>query len=288
MLVRRLHREPIRPDPGMSFFMGRVEAERFPFHWHSHPEIELAWVVRGRGQRYVGDSVEDFAEGDICLLGGELPHSWYSTNAGGVSSRVVQVLPAAIDGVLGAAPELRAVRRLLARANHGLRVAGRTRSVVESVLQRMFTAKRSSWRQLVDLVEILATLAESRDCVPLASAPPDPAERGADAKVDAAFALLHRPPAEIPSQAEAARLLRMSPPSFSRFFRRAMGRTYAEYVGELRLLAACRGLIETDAPVTAVALDAGFANLSNFNRRFRAAKGITPSDFRARCRAAEG
>jgi AraC-like DNA-binding protein len=34
-------------------------------------------------------------------------------------------------------------------------------------------------------------------------------------------------------------------------------------------------------PVTEVALESGFANLSNFNRRFRQQKGVCPRGFRA-------
>jgi AraC-like DNA-binding protein len=43
-------------------------------------------------------------------------------------------------------------------------------------------------------------------------------------------------------------------------------------------------LAEDDRPVTGVALDAGFGDLSNFLRSFRRASGISPSGFRALAR----
>ena len=39
-------------------------------------------------------------------------------------------------------------------------------------------------------------------------------------------------------------------------------------------------LVETDRPISVIASEAGFANLSNFNRRFREARRMTPKDFR--------
>jgi AraC-like DNA-binding protein len=53
-----------------------------------------------------------------------------------------------------------------------------------------------------------------------------------------------------------------------------------EYLNELRTGLACRELIETERPILDVAFASGFRNLSNFNRRFRALKGMSPRDYR--------
>jgi AraC-like DNA-binding protein len=82
------------------------------------------------------------------------------------------------------------------------------------------------------------------------------------------------------SAAEAARLVAMTPNAFSRFFRRSTGRTFGEYVNDVRLARARQGLIEGDAPISQIATDSGFGNLSNFNRRFRAKTGMNPREFR--------
>ena len=39
-------------------------------------------------------------------------------------------------------------------------------------------------------------------------------------------------------------------------------------------------LVETDRPISIIAVDAGFSNLTNFNRRFLAARDMTPKEFR--------
>jgi AraC-like DNA-binding protein len=86
--------------------------------------------------------------------------------------------------------------------------------------------------------------------------------------------------------AEAAAEAHLSIPAFSRFFRRKTGRTLGAYLHELRTGLACRELIETERPVSDIAFDSGFNNLSNFNRRFRSLKGMSPREFRRQFGAA--
>ena len=71
---------------------------------------------------------------------------------------------------------------------------------------------------------------------------------------------------------------------FLRVFGRVLGVTPHQYVVRSRLRRAARLLAE-DRPVTEVAYDAGFGDLSNFVRTFRRAAGVSPRDFR---RAARG
>jgi hypothetical protein len=71
------HLEEISPIyASKSFKFLKVELEAFPHLWHYHPEIELTYIQKGRGIRYVGDQIDAFQEGDLVLLGENLPHTW--------------------------------------------------------------------------------------------------------------------------------------------------------------------------------------------------------------------
>ena len=86
------------------------------------------------------------------------------------------------------------------------------------------------------------------------------------------------------SQAEIAERLGMTAPSFSRFFRAATGQTFVDFVNILRVHKACRMLGGGVASITEIAMDCGYRNISNFNRQFRALKGMNPSEYREHAR----
>ncbi len=79
-----------------------------------------------------------------------------------------------------------------------------------------------------------------------------------------------------------AREAAMSPYHFLRVFRQIVGMTPHQYVLRMRMNRAAVALRLTHAPVSTIAFDAGFNDLSTFNRRFRRIMGASPSAFRSR------
>ena len=79
---------------------------------------------------------------------------------------------------------------------------------------------------------------------------------------------------------DAARQAGLSPFHFLRVFREVTGATPHQYLLRLRLARAAKLLSERALPITDVALECGFADLSNFVRTFRRAAGVSPSGFR--------
>lgn len=67
---------------------------------------------------------------------------------------------------------------------------------------------------------------------------------------------------------------------FARLFKTVTGETPCQYVVNTRLCAAANKLHRTNAPVTTIAFDVGFNDLSYFNARFKATFGCTPRAWR--------
>jgi AraC family transcriptional regulator len=83
------------------------------------------------------------------------------------------------------------------------------------------------------------------------------------------------------SLAAMARKAGMSAYHFLRMFRQIVGLTPHQFVLRARLHRAAMLLKRSDQPVSTIALDAGFEDLSTFNRRFRRVMGVAPGIYRA-------
>nr|WP_087021213.1 helix-turn-helix domain-containing protein [Thaumasiovibrio subtropicus] len=57
--------------------------------------------------------------------------------------------------------------------------------------------------------------------------------------------------------------------------------SFSEHLKGFRIGKASELLVNSQVPVSLVAEQVGFNNLSNFNRQFKTVKGMTPSHFRA-------
>ncbi|HEX7899525.1 MAG TPA: AraC family transcriptional regulator [Planctomycetota bacterium] len=273
----RARPERISTSPAASFAVKRRRDRRFEFAWHFHPEIELTWIVRSRGRRFVGDSIEDYRDGDLVLLGPDLPHTWHS-EPGLHEAVVVQFAP----DFLGELPELRGLRALFDRAARGLAFGARTLKSVSKHLDGLEEVE--GLPRLCALLATLERLAAARDVRPLSSRPFSEPRKADMERIDRVCRHLAERYAEDVSLAEAAGVAHLSVPAFCRFFKSRTGKTLVGYLTELRIGRACRLLMETERSVSDVGYASGFNNLSNFNRRFLALKGVPPRAYRARFR----
>lgn len=84
---------------------------------------------------------------------------------------------------------------------------------------------------------------------------------------------------------ELARVAGMNPKYFCRAFARMTGRTPIEYLNYFRVEQAGEQLALTDEPVTEIAMNCGFNDMSYFSRTFSRLKGMSPSAYRKSRRA---
>ena len=271
--------------PAAASFIYRIKREpSFGIYWHYHPEYQLTLVRRGQGKRFVGDDISRFKAGDLVLTGPNLPHMWCSSRAG-VSSRlpheaiIIQFPDSIFGGEFLKLPEMSAVRRLLERSGQGIRFADSVRGKIAPRMVRM--GRQRGLARLIELLEILRILSVAPVDRVLSSKAFNPALGYADReRIDRICRHVAENAMRPIVLTQAAAAAHMSVPAFTRFFRKCTGKTFVEYLTELRIGAACRLLVETDRTVTQICYASGFSNLSNFNRRFRDLKGVTPRDFR--------
>ncbi len=258
--------------------------------WHYHEEYELHLIVQTHGKVFVGDYIGHFEPGHLVLTGPRLPHNWISTDVPpeGVDRRdmVMQFGDEALRRAAELFPELRDLLPLLERASHGVEFFGMSERAAERL------ARIRSLRGLSRFTEFLACLDELATCTdyrllsttPLQSFDDDDSLAQISGIVDHITANCTSPF----SMAELSQRCNMSESQFSRYFRRATGNTFTDFVNRLRIARACQLLMETDQYITNVCYDAGFNNVANFNRRFLEIKGMTPKEFRRQAEARFG
>lgn len=191
---------------------------------------------------------------------------------------VIQFPHAAIAGGAEHLPELAELLPLLARARHGIEFFG------------FGEQARAHWHQvkaghglarLAAFCAFMSELAHWHDCRAL-SAVQMQADQD-DASLDRINRIVDRLTDDLAQPMVAAELaaeLGMSESRFSRFFRRATGNTFTDFVNRVRINRACQLLMKNDQLVSAICYEVGFNNVANFNRRFLEIKGLTPSEFR--------
>ena len=77
-----------------------------------------------------------------------------------------------------------------------------------------------------------------------------------------------------------AKHFHFSPYYFHRMFSVIVGKGITAYIRDRRLLCSCMQLINTEKSVLDIGLDCGYNSAQSFSRAFRAAYGVSPSEYR--------
>ncbi len=255
--------------------------------WHCHEEYELHLIVATSGKLFVGDYIGEFAPGHLVLTGPRLPHNWISSGVAeaGVPLRdmIVQFAHDPIEQAAQSIPELREVLPLLARATYGVEFLN-CGAEAEQHLARIRDS--SGLARLAEFVTFIGKLARTTEYRLLSSSKMQSFDDDAAlAEINTVLNYItnnYRQPLSAELMAEQ---VGMSLSKFSRFFRKATGNSFTDFVNRIRINKACQLLMNTDQYVTNVCYNVGFNNVANFNRRFLQLKGVTPKQFR---RTAEG
>lgn len=264
-----------------SFVAYDLRVPAFPFKWHYHPEYELTLITRGSGKRMVGDSHESFTAGDLVLAGPDLPHTWVSDRVqrGGAAAVVIQFPESFVQDFLHW-PECEAIARLLKASVHGLHFpARRSRAVAEAITA---LPALSGLHRITALIEILQALSRLRSEPLVSDYFSFVKGKEAGQRINKVCRHIQQHASTTIALGDVAAMVNLTPSAFCRFFKRVTGKTFSDYVNEVRIGHACSLLTETDQTVSEIAFATGYESLTYFNRVFLRKKGESPRSFRAR------
>jgi AraC-like DNA-binding protein len=250
--------------------------------WHYHDEYEIQLIPETHGRAFVGDYIGHYSPGYLALVGPRLPHNWVASELTpeGVPLRhlVIQFLDQPLRKGMQVIPDLEDLFPLFERAKQGIEFFG----ITKNIEHRFYAVKESKGlARFIEFTALLLELANCKDYKLLSCAQMQSNEDGSSmTRINKVLDHIHQNYAEELSIEEVAAISGMAESSFSRYFRRATGNTYTDFISRVRVTKACQLLEQTDKLISDVGVEVGFNNLAYFNRKFLELKNVTPSGYR--------
>lgn len=281
----KLYKIPFSSD--VSFLYKSFQCDYFNDPWHFHKEYELVMISKSAGTRFIGDNVSHFEEGDLSLIGSNIPHllrndqSYYKKNKDRKAGAIyIHFTREFLGKNFFDIPEMKLVNRLLEKSALALEIHGKTKKYVINKLYEMSEERPSE--RLLGLLDILIKLSQSRELKPLLSTGYSANTSGSTDKINHTFEFIMKNYTKEIYLHEIASQLNMSVASFSRYFKNHTRKTFSDYVTEIRIGHACRLLMEDNYSISEISYKSGFDNLSNFYRHFKKIIGLIPKDYKNR------
>ena len=156
--------EKVAPTFGQSFTILKFDdsfKNNEPF-WHFHPELELVHIADGSGKRHVGNHLSYYNDGDLILIGPNLPHFGFTDRLTGSRSEIVIQCK---DDFLGTKilnlPETEHIKNLFKRSQQGIVFFGNIKEEIGARLEDL--VHMEPFERLLGFIKILHKLAMTEE-----------------------------------------------------------------------------------------------------------------------------
>ncbi len=261
--------------------------------WHYHNEVELVHIIKSTGTRFIGDSIQPIEQGELVLLGKNLPHKWqndqkYFELGSTLTAESINVhfQPDFLGDSLGQVSELKPLEKLLKNARLGIQFTGESKLTVPPLLHQMHRIE-SGFERLMLLLRILKILSDEKDFTYITSlgyvntlGNSDNSASPTSRRMAKVYDFVMNNFQNQISLEEVAQTASMNKSAFCRYFKSVSDKPFSRYLNEIRIGYACKLLLEQDRKsITEICFECGYNNLSNFHIQFRKLKHVSPSEF---------
>ena len=253
--------------------------------WHYHPAIEIMYITRGIGTRFVGDYIEQYEEGDVCMIGPNLPHEWRNDDAyfdkeSGLRATCICLFfkREIFDPNFIRLPEMNNIRDLIERSRRGLKFTGKSKLEITRFIRS--SVNDVGVRKVTNLLTLLELMATSTAYELLASVGFTNSVNSEDfERFNKVYKFLVKNFATSIRLEEVSTLVGLTPTAFCRYFKERTKKTFVEYLNEMRIGYSKKLLLENKMKISTISGEVGFPNLSNFISQFKKVTGMSPSQF---------
>ena len=273
--------EIILPDEGSSFRVlhTKTKPEHFPWQYHYHPEYEIVCVLAGSGTRHVGNQFSNYEDGDLVLIGPNLPHAGFGLNAHGLHEEIViQIKENVLKDSVISRPEMAVISTLLEKSKYGVSFSGNTKEQITKNLKKFL--KLSAFDKMIELFKILHSMAVSEEYELLnPTSALSNLTRKNNGRLQEILAYVEKHYHEEIDIKKAASIANLSVPSFCNYFKKLMNFTYTDFINQYRIQRACT-MLHQEKTINEISFACGFNNVTYFNKVFKTIMKRTPSEYK--------
>jgi AraC-like DNA-binding protein len=272
----------VSKGPGHSFSVRQDLVPYINNRWHYHPEVELIHFKKGEGTQFIGDSIKQFKQGDVVLVGSNLPHYWkfddkYFNEDGKLHAdvRVSHFTEKFWGEQFLELPENINIKTVLDKAKMGLQIHGKARHQIAELMEHLLHADGSA--RIILLVEALEIIANCKQLTVLSSIGfVNQCVESESERINAIYDYTLKNFKERIHLEKIAEVANISPNSFCRYFKSRTRKTYSQFLIEVRVGYACKLLIENHLSVKQLCYESGFNNFTSFHKYFKLITGKSP------------
>lgn len=248
--------------------------------WHFHPEIELVYIISGKGSSFIGNHVATWQSGDLFLIGRNLSHAHVPDKDCEEATEAITIKFR--DDSLGPdfflIPDFCHIDNLLSSALRGVKFNG---SVAATAFAKLKSMHHNGLPGLMDMLWVLDHLATSDEFTVLNTADSLSEANNYDLqKINRVFEYTMLNFREQITLSDVANLVNLTEAGFCRYFKARTRKSYFQYLTEVRIANACKLLQEDDRDVAQACYSSGFNNPSHFHKQFKKIVSITPKEYR--------
>ncbi len=257
--------------------------------WHYHPELELHYIIRGEGVRFIGDNISNFYAEELLLIGADLPHMWRCNEAYfrkdptiTAEAVVVQFLPDFMGKDFLKMPEAMPLLNLYEKARSGLVIGGAVKPEIIRLMKH--SVHTSDLQRVICILSMLELLSGAADMAPISSRKGiQKSSKEENDRLNKIYSYTLEHFARDLTLEEMAEVAHLSVTSFCRYFKKMSQKTFYDFLTEIRISHAQRLLIEDEsATVEVIFSECGFNNRSSFFSHFKRITGCTPQEYKRR------
>ena len=271
--------ERVIPDEKNSFrtIHNNSPISEFKWEYHYHPEIELVCVISGSGTRHVGYHKSNYTDGDLVLIGSNIPHSGFGLNSIDPHEEIVLQFKEEILQFPQQEVEAISIKNLLELSKYGIQFHNKIKKMMLPRLQLMLELE--GYKKYLLLLEIMFELSQHNDYTILnKEIMPYTIISKNKTRLENIFTYVEQHFDKEIEIEEVAKLANLTLPAFCNFFKKATQITFTEFVNRYRINKACLLMVQ-DKSISECSYSCGFNNVTYFNRMFKKYTDKTPSEF---------